>query len=50
MRVTVISYSNTGKTEAVAAELAKQLDADLLKLTCLAYTGASADCEKRRTS
>lgn len=39
MRPAVVYYSHTGKTRAVATEVAARLDADLLEASCPAYTG-----------
>lgn len=39
MRPAVIYYSYTGKTKAVAIELALQLGADLIEASCPAYDG-----------
>ena len=46
MRVTVLYFSNTGKTETVAAELAKQLDAEQLRIRCNAYSGSLGGVRK----
>lgn len=39
MRVTLIYYTQTGKTRGVASELANHLHADLFEIECAAYSG-----------